>query len=66
MAYRVYRDIYVIMKQLIVRNFPDAVHKDLKRMALEADTSLAAMVIQILTAAVEKARERGKIKGGQS
>jgi len=54
------------MKQLIVRNFPDAVHKDLKRMALEADTSLAAMVIQILTAAVEKARERGKIKGDQS
>ncbi len=54
------------MKQMIVRNMPDDLNKDLRRIALEADISLNALVLQILAETVEKARAKGKISGGRS
>ncbi len=44
--------------KLQIRDMPDDVHKDLKRIALEADTSLNAVVIKALSAYV--AKNKGK------
>lgn len=53
-----YHDTGDSMKQMIIRNVPDDVHKDLRRMALEADISLNTLATHILTEAVEKAKKK--------
>ena len=45
------------MPDLRIRNLPPALHKDLKRLALEEDTSLQALVIEILKEAVARAKQ---------
>lgn len=45
-----------------IRNVPDDVHKELRRMALDQDVSLNTLVVKILSDAVTKA----KAKGGKS
>jgi plasmid stability protein len=41
-----------------IRNLPDDVHKELRRMALDLNVSLNALVVRILSDAVAKAKAK--------
>lgn len=45
-----------------IRNIPDDLWKDFKKLALDADSSINAMMIELITAAVKKYRETEKRK----